>query len=333
MSNRRLEPGKLPTQLLASLLAENAVEAPEVRIGPQIGEDACAIELPAGTLVAATDPITLTGSGVGAHAVVINANDVAVTGVRPRWFLAVILVPPGTHSDSLTQIFSGMRTELDRLGAVLVGGHTEVTDAVRQPVVVGQMLGHNEDGRVLASGGLQPGDVVLQIGEAPIEGAAIAADTLADRLEGLEVPVLEAARRALHEPGISVVHPALECKRLGAVALHDPTEGGLSAALYELAEASKVAIEELDPEAVAWFRPGIEICQALGMDPWGTLASGALLAGFRAEDAHTALTALREMGIKARPMGTASQGSGVRLLSGEPLVRYEQDELARLLVD
>ncbi|MFP6639798.1 MAG: AIR synthase related protein, partial [Myxococcota bacterium] len=200
MSSQKLEPGKLPARLLASLLAENAVEAPEVLIGPRIGEDACAIELPAGALVAATDPITLTGSDVGAHAVVINANDVAVTGVRPRWFLAVVLVPPGTRTENLREIFTGMRTELDRLGAVLVGGHTEVTNVVRQPVVVGQMLGHSEDGRLLPTGGLQPGDVVLQIGEAPIEGAAIAANAMADRLEQLGEDVIEAARRALRDP-------------------------------------------------------------------------------------------------------------------------------------
>ena len=105
---------------------------------------ATAIEVEAGTLVAATDPITLTGSGVGAHAVVINANDVAVTGARPRWFLACVLLPEGTTASDAEDLFAGMRRALDEVGAVLVGGHTEVTWAVRQPLVVGQMLGMAE---------------------------------------------------------------------------------------------------------------------------------------------------------------------------------------------
>jgi hydrogenase maturation factor len=47
-------------------------------------------------LVAATDPITLTTQEIGRFSVSVNANDVAVMGVRPRWFLAVILLPLGT---------------------------------------------------------------------------------------------------------------------------------------------------------------------------------------------------------------------------------------------
>ena len=79
------------------IIAEAQAEAPpELRLAPGVGEDACAIAVDAGVLVAATDPITMTGEGVGAHAVWINANDVAATGVRPRWFLATVLLPIGT---------------------------------------------------------------------------------------------------------------------------------------------------------------------------------------------------------------------------------------------
>jgi hydrogenase expression/formation protein HypE len=133
--------GKLPPELLRELLAEAAADAPEVLLGPAVGEDACAIEVGGGVLVAATDPITLTGAGVGAHSVVINANDVAVMGVRPRWFLAVVLLPEGTEADDVRALLAGTRRALDAVGAVLVGGHTEVTSAVVQSVVVGQMLG------------------------------------------------------------------------------------------------------------------------------------------------------------------------------------------------
>ena len=79
-----LQTGKLPAALLRELLASGAPLSDEILLGPGVGEDACAIRVEAGVLVAATDPITLTGSGVGGHAVVINANDVAVLGVRPR---------------------------------------------------------------------------------------------------------------------------------------------------------------------------------------------------------------------------------------------------------
>ena len=156
-----LPTGKLASDLLARLIETSL--PPEVVLGPRIGEDACAIEVEAGTLVAATDPITLTGAGVGAHAVAVNANDVAVTGARPRWFLACVLLPEGSTREDAEALFAGMRHALDRVGAVLVGGHTEVTRAVRQPLVVGQMLGIATE-RIVPTGGLRPGDAVVQIG-------------------------------------------------------------------------------------------------------------------------------------------------------------------------
>ena len=272
-----LPAGKLAPEFLAELIDTSL--PPEVVLGPRVGEDACAIEIEAGTLVAATDPITLTGTGVGAHAVAVNANDVAVTGARPRWFLACVLLPEGSTDDEAKALFAGMRHALDRVGAVLVGGHTEVTAAVRQPLVVGQMLGI-ATGRTVPTGGLRPGDAVVQIGPAPVEGAAVLADVLpAERLAAVSVQGLEAARSALDTPGISVVGPALAAARTGASALHDPTEGGLSAGLHEMADASGVALV-IEPERIAWFEPGVELCTAAGLDPWGTLASGTLLAGF-----------------------------------------------------
>jgi hydrogenase maturation factor len=80
MADRPLPPGKLPAALLRELLASGPPAPEELRLPPAVGEDACVIQVAGGALVAATDPVTLTGHGVGAHAVVINANDVAVLG-------------------------------------------------------------------------------------------------------------------------------------------------------------------------------------------------------------------------------------------------------------
>ena len=322
----------LPAGKLAPALLERLIETrlpPEVRLGPRIGEDACAIEVAAGTLVAATDPITLTGSGVGAHAVVINANDVAVTGARPRWFLACVLLPEGSTASDAEALFAGMRRALDEVGAVLVGGHTEVTGAVRQPLVVGQMLGMTGE-RTVPTGGLRPRDAMVQIGPAPVEGAAVLAEVLPPaRLATVSDDTLGAARSALEAPGISVVEPALAAARAGATALHDPTEGGLSAGLHEMADASGVALT-LDPDRIAWFDPGLALCAAAGLDPWGTLASGTLLAGFAPDRLERALRDLARAGHEARVIGRAEAGSGVAFTDGAPLPRHERDELSRL---
>lgn len=324
-----LKRGKIPARLLESLLPDAVTDFPEVLVGPRIGEDACAIRIGGDVLVAATDPITMTGTGVGAHAVAINANDVAVMGVKPRWFLANVLLPTGSTVDDLHGLFKGMRDALDELQVALVGGHTEVSDAVNQVVVVGQMLGLAGPAGIVKTGGLRPGDKVVQVGVAPVEGAAVMAELFSCRLSDVAPGQLAAARFAIESPGISVVGSALLAAELGACALHDPTEGGLSAGLHEMAQTSGLGLV-VDEPSVLWFPPGIEICKALGADPWSTLASGALLAGFAASRVQHALNALAKAGFQAAVIAEARVGSGVLLSSGNALLYSERDELSRL---
>lgn len=322
--------GKVPGDLLARLLAADHPLPPEVRLGPTVGEDACAIDVDAGVLIAATDPITLTTKDLGRYGVIVNANDVAVMGVHPRWFLAAVLLPLGTTADSIEQLFASMRGALAEVGATLVGGHTEVTGAVSQPVIVGQMLGLATDGRFVTTAGARPGDVIVQVGPVPIEGAAVFAVEAADRLATVAAEVVEAAARAPRDPGIFVVDAALTAAALGATAMHDPTEGGLASGLHELALAARAAVR-VDRSRVAWFEPGVEVCRALGADPWATLASGSLLATFPPDRADAAI---EELGSADRPavvIGAIEAGTGVSDVDGMSIEWPDRDEIARVL--
>ncbi len=328
--NQPLETGKLPPDLLAALLSAAPALPPEVRLGARIGEDASGIDVQEGTLVVAADPITLTTSDVARLSVLVNANDVAVCGARPRWFLAVVLVPPATSEDSIRDLFARLHAALEDVGASLVGGHTEVTPAVTQPIVFGTMLGITERGAIVETAGLAPGDVVLQVRPVPIEGAAVLANEAADRLMELDPEVLARARAALDDPGISVVEPALLATELGASALHDPTEGGLLMGLHEMAMAGSVRLR-VDPDAVLWFEPGVAVCAALGADPWSTLASGTLLAAFPEAIATDAAAAFAEAGHAAAVVASAERGSGMVAFDGTPMSPRERDEVARIL--
>ncbi len=324
-----LRHGKLPPELLREILAEQANLPSEVRLGPALGEDGCAIDVPAGTLIAAADPITLTGNDVGAHAVTINANDIAVMGVRPRWFLAVVLLPTGTCESDVRALFASMRSALEDIGATLVGGHTEVSGAVNQPIVIGQMMGFSPEHRFLQTGGARAGNLIVQAGFAPIEAAAVLAADMNPQLAAVDPEILALARQAVTHPGISVVDAALLATDAGATALHDPTEGGLSAGLHELADASGIQIR-LDEAAILWFEPGRAVCDALGADPWGALASGALLAAFPPDRAADACRSLENRGIPARIIGKAVSGSGVLRSDLSPLPIFAHDEVARV---
>jgi hydrogenase expression/formation protein HypE len=329
MTARPIAVGKLPSALLGRLLASLPAAPAEVLLGPALGEDACAIEIPAGVLIAAADPITLTGADVGRYGVIVNANDIAVMGVAPRWFLATLLLPPATTDEDVEGLFTGLRDALAQVGAVLVGGHSEVTDAVRTSIVAGTMLGVASGGRFVTTSGARPGDIVIQVGPVPVEGAAVLATEARDRLASVDETVLQAASRALDEPGISIVDAALLATDLGVSAMHDPTEGGLASGLHELAVASGCSVR-VDRRRVRWFEPGRVVCTALGADVWATLASGCLLATFPQPVADVAVARLAER-FDATVLGRVETGRGVYDETGGEIAWPERDEVARIL--
>ena len=301
----------------------------EVLLPPAVGEDACAIAIGGGALVAATDPITLTAKEIGGHAVVINANDVAVTGVRPRWFQAVVLLPPGTGADAIEALFADMHAALARLDVALVGGHTEITAAVTQPIVIGQMLGFREDGRFVRTAGMGLATSccrsVRRRSKAPRcwptrprSGSARCRRTSWSGAAGGPRP-RHLHRRAGAAGGRS--------RRAGAAR---PDRGRAVGRPARAGRGRGLALV-IDPEAVLWFAPGRAVCAALGADPWGTLASGTLLAAFPEEPSSGRRQRSARPGMPVRPARPGRGGIGRAHDRRQQLRRFEQDEVSRIL--
>jgi hypothetical protein len=97
MARTLIPVGKVPVELLARLLGDVGPMPGEVLLGPTVGEDACALDLPAGVLVVATDPITLTGRDIGHHAVIVKGA-IRLGRGRQDWLARdpPSIVPPGT---------------------------------------------------------------------------------------------------------------------------------------------------------------------------------------------------------------------------------------------
>jgi hydrogenase maturation factor len=101
--------------------------------------------------------------------------------------------------------------------------------------------------------------------------------------------------------------------------------------LHEMAQAGGVAIR-VDTEAVLWFEPGLAVCEALGCDPWSTLASGTLLAAFSATRAGEAISAFEAARYEVAALGSVEAGEGVGVIDreGRTMPPREQDEVARI---
>jgi len=334
----RLPVGKLRAEFLQALFDACPIRDPRVIVGPRVGEDAAVIDLGDRYLVATADPITFATEATGWYALQVNANDVVVRGARPRWFLATLLLPEaGTTEASVAALFAELGAACAELDVALVGGHTEVTAGLDRPIVAGTMLGEVARDRLVTTGGARVGDALVLTKGVPLEGAAILArERGAEALaRGVSPATVERARAFLREPGLSVRREAeIACAVARPHAMHDPTEGGLATALRELADAAGVGVR-VHRDRVPVLPEGAELCAAFGLDPLGTIASGALLIALDPGEVPTLIAALARAGIAAREIGrVVERTAGVRLVEDGregPLPEFPRDELARLL--
>jgi hydrogenase maturation factor len=169
--SHRLPPGKVPWEIVADLV-QGELPA-EVKLGPRAGEDAALVEIGGELWAIATDPISFTAADAGRLSVFVNANDVAVRGAEPRFFLVVGLIAPHEASqERVTELLTQVREACREVGCVLIGGHTEVTPGLPHSLIVGTMLGPVH-GPPLTTGGLREGDWIGMTRYAGLEGTAI----------------------------------------------------------------------------------------------------------------------------------------------------------------
>jgi hydrogenase expression/formation protein HypE len=170
----------------------------------------------------------------------------------------------------------------------------------------------------------------------PLEGAAIIAREKEAELRARGVPTatIRRARNFLRTPGISVRPEAeIACELAAVHAMHDPTEGGIATALHELATAAGVGLR-IDRDRIMVLPEGRTLCEAFGLDPLGTIASGALLLTMAPAEAGIVLHALAREAIDCHFIGqVVPPEQGVTLVDGArqwPLPTFARDEIARL---
>jgi hydrogenase expression/formation protein HypE len=333
-----MDAGKLPNDLLASLLTRIDRRDPRVVIGPGIGRDAAVID--AGgpkLLVAKSDPITFASDMIGWYAVHVNANDIACTGATPQWFLATVLLPEDADALLVESVFNQLIEACRDLEIELVGGHTEVTLGLTRPIVVGAMLGDVERDHLVRPDGGRPGDALILTKGIAIEGTGVLAREAGGRLQRLGVAEeeIEEGKRYIVDPGISVIKEArTACAAVQVHAMHDPTEGGLATALHEMAEANQCGII-VQEDAIEVLPLTRRLCEAAHLNPIGLLGSGALLLAVAEADCGEALRAIEDDGVPACRIGSlVSAEAGVIMEgnSGRSYVRrFLRDEVARFL--
>jgi hydrogenase maturation factor len=254
-------------------------------------------------------------------------------GAEPVGVLATLLFPPGVSTEQVANLTAEIDAAARAANVEVLGGHTEVAPGVAAALVVMSGVGKARRDRVLTAAGARPGDALVLTKAVALEGTHVLASDLAERLRALGVSddSLDAARGYADE--LSVVPEARLAVELGATAMHDPTEGGLVGALWEMAEASGCGFRVF-AERVTVREPTRVICAALGVDPLRLIASGALLIACR--DGATTIAGLERHGIAAVGIGEMTALEDGRLLvhadgREEAISRLDRDELYRVL--
>ena len=334
--------GKLKHDFLKQLLPAHNKSAGVV-VGPQLGEDAAVIEFGDNYLVATSDPITFATEDIGWYVVCVNSNDIAAMGAVPKWLLVTLLLPedattPATVRDIMTQLTQACET----FDIALCGGHTEVTPAVTQPVIIGQMMGVASKDSLLTSADARVGDVLILTKGLGIEATAIIAREREEQVrEECNAQFLAQAKNYLVDPGISVLKDAKIATATGGVhAMHDVTEGGVTTAGFELATAAELGVvvysDKLLGSPILYGDITRTLCNMFGLNPLGVISSGAMLIASEPEKGETICQALGEVGIRADIIGKflpSESGMWLEDATGtrQPLPVFETDEIAKLL--
>jgi len=267
--------GKLTASQLKEIIFNNIKKKrKEFLNSPGIGDDCAAIDLGEKVCYISSDPITGAVSEIGKLAVNITCNDLATTGVEPMGIMVTILAPPTTSVEDLKKIMVDMESECTILNIDILGGHTEITDAVNKIIVSVTGLGfgtkaHYEDKKEILEG-----DIILLTKGTGIEGTAIISYEKEEELKViLSQEEIDRGKSMMNLT--SVVKEGILSSELSK-GMHDVTEGGLLGAIWEVAELSKLGVtiygDKLNVSQVTH-----KICNYYKIDPLKLISSGSML--------------------------------------------------------
>ena len=326
--------GKVPNKLLDELVIKKMkIHNDRVILSAGIGEDFGALDFGEEYCIISGDPVTGATKHAGRIAVHVASNDIATCGVAPVAIHTTILLPPGTTEAELGALADEIAAEADALGVSVIGGHTEVTDAVNRTVISITAFGAARRGHCVTAGGARAGDALVMTKSAGLEGTAIIAAEREDELTGrFGAEPIERAKRLSAD--ISVVREGVIAGAFGVNAMHDATEGGVFGAAWEMAEASGkgITLNENDIHVLDETR---DICTYYNIDAYRLISSGSMLIATDKPDGL--ISALRNAGIDARQVAVFTANPEERYTIGTDGARVvlEQpgaDELYKVLI-
>ena len=268
----------------------------EVKESAAMGGDAAVVDC--GEVLLHTDPITGRCMDIGSLAIKVVSNDVAAAGGELVAVLLTVLLPKEFSVEDLKKIMSDAEAECGKIGAEIVGGHSEFTSAVTRPVVSAMAVAKRLPGFTAIAP--KAGDDIVMTKTAAMEATVLMAERAPLPLDEEELNEI-----AFMKENLGIIRDARVAALSTPVRMHDVTEGGIENAVYEVLSgagvggvigAAEVPVADITKKLAAAF----------GVNPLRCLSSGALIAitpfGERlTED-------LKKAGIPAKVIGKVTDG-------------------------
>jgi len=267
-------------------------------------DDGASVTLGAHELVFTIDghtvkPLFFPGGDIGRLAVSGTVNDLAVMGARPLALAVSLVIEDGFDRDNLKKILKSMDLTSQEVPVAIITGDTKVVEDKIGVFVITAGIGKAE--RIIRDSGVKEGDAILINGGIGEHGFAIMSVRegieFETPLESDVAPVYSLIKDVASAIGWENIH-----------AMKDPTRGGLSEALNEMAAKSGVGIKIWE-DKVPIKEAVRAAAEMLGISPFPVANEGKVVMSVDKEFAEDALEAMRKnpLGKKAAIIGTASK--------------------------
>lgn len=325
-----MKTGKVSTNVLKrSVLRQIKTKREEVVNGAGIGEDCAVFAFSEGDAVVSCmqEAAVAIQADMGPDAaaevrtmkqlLVKCANNLAAKGAEPVAALLTLLLPEETQEPEIKALMAEAEETCAALKMQIAGGQTRVSSMVKMPYAVVTGYGRMSKEAAARNEKAMPGQDVVVSKWIGLEGTAFLAKKYAEQLQK-RYPAYLVEEAAGFDKYLSVIPEAATAVKSGTCAMHDVSEGGIFAALWEMAEAAGVGLT-IDLKKLPLKQETVEVCESCNVNPYELLSGGCLL--MTSKDGQGLVAALEAEGIPAVIVGKVTD-SNDRILKNEEEIRY-----------
>lgn len=335
--------GKVPWSLLTKLVQKNGYANRGIIQNAQEGVDVAVLDLKEvfdqvndfyqsnsiPYLVYKADPITFPTPNPSKYLIIVNKNDLATAGAIPYGITVTILLPQGSTKETLIQLQDDLSSYCKEEKISILGGHTEITEGVHYPILSASMIGFVPP-EYYISRNPQAGDQIICSGWVGAEGTGI---LLSEAKEFFIRKIgLDNYKNGISiGEGIDISERVIECNKEWHDSIHlvhDATEGGILAAIYECLAPKRLGCEIISSK-IPIAQVTKELANVLKIDPFKLISSGAVLIVCDKQTATSITDFLRKKAFPAEIIGEVTGENYPILLDDSPINPPETDHIIK----